>query len=464
MTISRRKFVECTCKSLAALGLGSAFSRFGLMNAYAQTLNDYKAMVCIFLFGGNDGNNLVVPFDAAGYSNYSALRGGPTLGLAIPQGNLLPVDLASTPTAFALHPSMPEIQHLVNKKAVAIQANVGTLVQPTTRAQFLAQSVPLPAHLFSHSHQQDEWQTSSSHNIGAGSIGWGGKIADLMRPSNAGAQFPAAVSMAGVPVFCNGSQTFPATVVPGAAPSSGIECTSGASTSDCTSRTQTMQELLKLDTGVALIQSASQVTTRAFLYSQLLTSALNGQPVLATEFPQTNLGSQLKQVAQIIQARAALGLKRQIFFCSLGGFDTHNSQGTVTGTQATLLSEMSKAMGAFFAATQELGLANSITTFTLSDFGRTLLNNTAGGSDHAWGNHQLIMGGAVKGGDMYGKFPVHALDGPDDTDSSGRWLPTTSLDQYGATLASWFGVSDADLPAVFSNLNNFAVRKLGFLG
>jgi uncharacterized protein (DUF1501 family) len=464
MAISRRKFIECTCKSLTAVGLGSAFSRFGLMNAYAQTVSDYKAMVCIFLLGGNDGNNVVVPFDTTGYNNYSTLRGGATTGLAIPQGNLLPVNLASPSTPFALHPSMPEIQHLVNSKTVAIQANVGTLVQPVTRAQYIARSVPLPANLFSHSHQQEEWQTSSSHNIGAGSVGWGGKIADLMKAANAGAQYPAAASMAGAPIFCNGTETIPATVVPGAAPSSGIECVSGSSTSDCAGRHQALQELLTLNSGVSLVQAASQVTSRAILYSQLLTSALNGLPALATAFPKTNLGNQLKQVVQIIQARAALGLKRQIFFCSLGGFDTHGSQGTVTGTHATILAELSKAMSAFFAATQELGLANSITTFTLSDFGRTLLNNTGGGSDHGWGNHQLILGGAVKGGDMYGKFPIHALDGPDDTDSSGRWLPSTSLDQYGATLASWFGVSDADLSAVFPNLNNFAVKKLGFMG
>jgi uncharacterized protein (DUF1501 family) len=462
MATSRRKFIECTCKSIAALGLGSAFSRFGLVNAYAQAITDYKALVCVFLFGGNDGNNLVVPFDTAGYNNYSTLRGGPTLGLAIPQTNLLPVTLTTPATPFALHPSLPEIQQLVNNKMVAIQANVGPLVQPTTRAQYQGRSVPLPSNLFSHSDQQREWQTSSASSLQ--SIGWGGKIADLMKAANAGSQYPTAVSLAGAPVFCNGVQTFPATVVPGNASNPGVACSTGTSTSDCNARTQAMQQLLAFDTGVTLIQADSQITSKAFLYSQLLSSALNGLPALSTVFPATSLGGQLKQVAQIIQARAPLGLKRQIFFCSLGGFDTHSGQGTLTGAQPNLLIQVSKAMSAFFAATQELGVASSVTTFTLSDFGRTLQNNTNGGSDHAWGNHQLIMGGAVLGGDMYGTFPVQALAGPDDAGSNGRWVPSTSLDQYGATLASWFGVADTDLPTVFPNLNNFTVKKLGFMG
>src|SRR5215470_6280482 len=235
MATSRRKFIECTCKSIAALGLGSAFSRFGLLNAYAQTVTDYKALVCIFLFGGNDGNNLVVPFDTTGYSNYSMLRGGTTLGLAIPQANLLPVTLLTPATPFALHPSLPEIQQLVNSKVVAIQANVGPLVQPTTRAQYQGRSVPIPSNLFSHSDQQREWQTSSAGSLQ--STGWGGKIADLMNAVNAGSQFPTIVSVAGAPVFCNGVQTFPATVIPGNASSPGVACSSGSSTSDCNART-----------------------------------------------------------------------------------------------------------------------------------------------------------------------------------------------------------------------------------
>jgi len=460
MATSRRKFIECTCKSIAALGLGSAFSRFGLLNAYAQAITDYKALVCIFLFGGNDGNNLVVPFDTTGYNNYATLRGGAN-GLAIPQANLLPVNLLTPPTPFALHPSLLELQPLVNSKVVAIQANVGPLVQPTTRAQYQGRSVPVPSNLFSHSDQQREWQTSSASSLQ--SVGWGGKIADLMKAANGGAQFPTAVSVAGAPVFCNGVQTFPATVVPGNASNPGVACSAGSSTSDCNARTTAMQQLLTFDTGVTLIQADSQITSRAFLFSQLLSSALNGLPALTTVFPATSLGGQLKQVAQIIQARTALNLHRQIFFCSLGGFDTHSGQGTLTGIQPNLLIQVSKAMSQFFAATQELGVANSVTTFTLSDFGRTLQNNTNGGSDHAWGNHQLIMGGSVKGGDMYGAFPTQALGGPDDAGSNGRWLPSTSLDQYGATLASWFGVAATDLPSVFPNLNNFTVKNLGFV-
>src|SRR5258708_23284013 len=459
MTISRRKFIECTCKSVAALGLGSAFTRFGLLNAYALPVTDYKALVCIFLFGGNDGNNVIIPFDVAGYTTYSNLRGGSITGLAIPQGNLLPVTLTSPATAFALHPSLVEIQQLVNSKNVAIQANVGPLVQPTTRTQYLARTVSLPSNLFSHSDQQKEWQTSSARTVG--SIGWGGKIPDLMASANAGAQYPPVVSVAGAPVFCNGVQTFPAAVVPGNTSNPGVNCSNGSSTSDCNARTATMQQLLTFDTGVTLIQADSQITSKAFLYSQLLTSALNGQPALATVFPNTGLGSQLKQETPTIKARSALGLKRQIFFCSLGGFDTHSGQGTLAGAQPALLTQLSKAMSAFLTATQEMGVQNSVTAFTLSDFGRTLQSNTGGGSDHAWGNHHLVMGGSVNGGDLYGKFPTHALGGPDDAGNSGRWLPSTSLDQYGATLASWFGVQNVDLSSVFPNINNFTFKNLG---
>jgi len=224
---------------------------------------------------------------------------------------------------------------------------------------------------------------------------------------------------------------------------------------------QALQQLLTFDTGVSLIQSASSITSNALADSQTLSGALAAAGSLATVFPKTGIGSQLLQVAKILQVRSALGLNRQIFFCSLGGFDTHNDQ---IATQQTLFSQLSPAMSAFYSATVELGLAQQVTTFTMSDFSRTFQPASGGGTDHAWGSVQMMMGGAVLGADIYGTLPTFALGGPDDSGGNGRWIPTTSIDQYGATLASWFGVQASDLPAIFPNLSNFTTTKLGFLG
>lgn len=464
MGFSRRSFIECTCKSLSALTMASAFRRFGLMNAYAQGISDYKALVCIFLFGGNDANNVIVPMDTTGFGAYNSVRGNSSVGLA--QNILLPVQ-TKTGALYGFHPTMPEIQSLFNnQKNIAVMANVGPLVTPTTRAQYLARSVSVPSNLFSHSDQQNEWQTSAKNSQSV--VGWGGKIADAMQYANAGSQYPPAVSTAGSAVFTAGNVTAPVNITAGS--SSSVTCTTGSSaanTADCTSRTATLQQLLTFDTGAALIQAASDVTSRSFLYTDLLTQARIGAPALTTVFPAGNgLATQLLQVAQIIQVRAALGMKRQIFFVSLGGFDTHSAQGTTTGTgaQPTLLSQLSQAMSAFNSAMAELGVQNSVTSFTLSDFARTLQPNTGGGTDHAWGGHQLIMGGAVLGQEIYGQYPTLALGGPNDAGNNGRWIPTTSIDQYGATLASWFGVAESDLNSIFPNLPNFTTKNVGFLG
>lgn len=449
---SRRDFVRLACCSAATASLVAGMSKFGLVSALAQGTTDYKALVCIFLFGGNDANNMIVPIDAQGYANYQTIRAN----LALAQGSLLPLQIGGQAN-LGFHASLPELQALFNtNKSLAILANVGTLVQPTTRANY-QKFQNLPENLFSHSDQQDQWQTTQLKGIP--SAGWAGKVADKLGPTlNSGALFPPILSVAGNSIFTTGDVTRPFTMSPGSTPGAQGFDSSAASQA----RFLATQQLLTLDTGISLVQAASTVTGQSIQQGALLASALKSIPAIQTVFPANNgLASQLKQVAQVIAARSALNIHRQIFFCSIGGFDTHSDQ---VGTQANLLKSLSQAMAAFYQSTVELGVANSVSTFTLSEFSRTFQPGSNAGTDHAWGGHQVVMGGAVKGNAIYGTFPTLALGGPDDTGNNGRWIPTTSVDQFAATLATWFGVANTDLPSIFPNLANFPTSNLGFMG
>lgn len=447
---TRRDFMRLACCSAVGATMVGGLSKFGLVSALAQNSPGYKALVCIFMFGGNDGNNMVVPIDSR-YAGYQKARPN----IAIPQASLLPLQMGNQAT-YGLHPNLPELQGLFNnQKNLAILANVGTLVQPTTQAAY-QQYQNLPANLFSHSDQQDQWQ--SAQLTGTPNAGWAGRIADSVQASlNSGAQFPPVLSISGNAIFCTGDTTNPFTMDPGQTPGlQGFDSSAAAQ-----ARFQAVQQLLTFDSGFSMVQSANAVTGQAVQYSVVLADALKSATPLQTKFPNTYLAQQLQQVAQVIGVKSALGMGRQIFFCSYGGFDTHADQ---LATQTDLMTQLSQALASFHDATLELGVSNSVTTFTLSEFGRTLEPGSNAGTDHAWGSHHLIMGGAVKGNAMYGTFPTLALGGPDDADQNGRWIPTTALDQYGATLASWFGVADADLPSIFPNLKNFPTSKLGFMG
>ena len=449
MAFSRRDFLKRTCCTAAAGFAAASFNRFGLVNALAQSAQDYKALVCVFLFGGNDSNNMVVPLSSSGYASYQQLRSV----LALPQASLLPINAPSA-GSFGFHPKFPEMQALFNQKQLAVLANVGTLVRPTTRTQFRGGQVTVPQNLFAHSDQQAQMQTAALD--GNGQTGWAGRTADKIQ-SIYGGTFPVIISLAGTNIFCEG-------LVARSIESSGnpTKLLSGfGSSAESQSRMSALQSLLTFDTGVSLIQAASNTTSNALQDSKALADAIAGAPALATVFPNNGLANQLKQVAQIISVRATLGLQRQIFFVSLGGFDTHSDQ---LNAQTGLYTQLSQAMNAFYQATVEIGAASQVTSFTLSDFNRTYQPDSTSGTDHAWGGHHLIMGGGVHGGDFFGTFPTLALGGPDDATNEGRWIPTTSLDQYAATLANWFGVPTADLPTIFPNLANFTTPLPTFLG
>jgi uncharacterized protein (DUF1501 family) len=459
MSETRREFIRNACCRAAALGAISSLSRFGLMSALAQPPGDFRALVCIFLFGGNDANNLLVPLDATGYGNYLTIRKSlANGGLALDQGSLLPITSKSQQvgtTSFGLHPGVPELQSLFGSNQLAFLANVGTLVSPTSRAQYLAKSQPVPSNLFSHADQQQQMQTSEPD--GFGTSGWAGRMADKIQSAfNTGSMFPPITSVAGTAIFCTGVQTQPYAIIPGTTPG----LTGFDNSAPSTARLQALQQLLTFDTGVSLIQSASSITTNSLAESKTLSAALASAGTLVTAFPNTSIGAQLQQIAKILQVRNSLSINRQVFFCSLGGFDTHSNQISV---QQNLFTQLSPAMNAFNLAMGELGLGQQVITFTLSDFSRTFQPASGGGTDHGWGSVQMIMGGPVKGGDIYGKLPTFALGGPDDAGGNGRWIPTTAIDQYGATLASWFGVQSADLVSVFPNFANFPSTPLGFL-
>ncbi|MBK8689880.1 MAG: DUF1501 domain-containing protein [Betaproteobacteria bacterium] len=450
--MNRRDFLRRS-GALTAAGLAGSLDLVSL-SAHAQAAADYRALVCIFLFGGNDGNNLLLPADSAGYAQYAAVRGAGS-GIALTQAELLPIQPANLDTPFGLHPALKELQPLFAGGQLAAIANVGTLTQPTSKAQYAAGV--RPDSLYSHSDQQNQWQTSIAS--GTARTGWGGRLADVLAPQ-AGGAFPVITSTAGVTLFVTGTASRPLAIpVTGGFGLSGYNNTPAAK-----ARLAALNSLLAIDRGNTFVDAASAITEQAIALSAtvnpILTSTASAvAPLFAGQ--SSSIARQLLAVARMIEARAATGARRQIFFVSLGGFDTHANQ---LATQQTLFGQLSPAWKAFYDATVQLGVAQQVTSFTLSDFGRTFKPAAGGGSDHAWGNHHLVLGGAVKGGMLYGRYPTLALAGPDDAEREGRWIPTTAVDQYGATLAKWLGASTTDLAQVFPNLARFPVDNLGFLG
>jgi uncharacterized protein (DUF1501 family) len=446
---SRRDFLRKGGRALSAIGAAAAFGRAGLMTARAQSTGDYKAIVCIFLLGGNDSNNMLVPNDTATYANYQKIR----QNLAIPQGSLVSIQDPATGAGYGLHPSFAPIAPLYNSsKRLALLVNVGTLVQPVPRSSNGMpnfSSATLPLNLYSHADQQNEWQNAVPQ--GGATTGWCGRLADRLAGTS-GTLVPPCISISGNSLQLVGETTQPSTVnttnfglvAPAADPGS-----------------IALQNMLSLSSGVTLIQAAQNSLKDGVAVAQAVNAAVAGSASLGVTFANTDIGTQLAQVAKLIQVRGALGATRQIFFCSQGGYDTHSNQ---LPQQVTLFGNLANAMSAFDTAMGVLNVQNSVTTFTESDFSRTFQPNGNAGTDHGWGSHTLIMGGAVNGGSLYGTFPNLTLSGTDDSGSRGTWVPSASGDQYNAALAKWFGVTaQADLDYVFPNLTNFGYQTPAFI-
>jgi uncharacterized protein (DUF1501 family) len=419
-------------------------------DAAASSGSDYKALVCVFLYGGNDSNNMVIPVDTTDYNLYASQR----TALAIPQASVLPISpkMYNDGRSYGFHPSLPELQSLFGSGQLALMANTGTLTYPTTLSQYTSGSASLPPQLFSHADQQTQWQSSLPDQ--PFQTGWGGRLADLINAINTNSTISMSISVAGEDSFQIGQVVSQYAVSPtGAVVLSG---TSGGSINPV--RYQAQLNLLSQNEQSLFQAAFANVTGSAVTDSALLTSVLSGAATLQTKFPNTSLGTQLQMIARLISAAPQFGLKRQIYFASLGGFDTHTVE---IATQGPLLVQVSQALSAFYSATVELGVAPQVTAFTASDFSRTY-NTNGNGADHGWGSHHFVLGGAVNGGDIYGKMPSLEIGGPDDT-GRGRWIPSTSVDQYSATLASWFGVSQANLPVVLPNIGRFPTANLGFM-
>ena len=470
--VTRREFLgNACCAAVGATGLLSALGSLRLMGAAASPANgpqlpstagapiasDYKALVCLFLNGGNDANNLIIPL-GSGYSAYASARSN----LAIPQASILPFTPRTTDgRSWGLHPSVSELHALFNSGKMALLANAGTLVYPTTKTQYNASSVPLPPQLFSHSDQQVQWQHSVPDK--PTTTGWGGRTADLLNAFNTSDQISMSISLAGKNTFQVGARVSQYAIGTGGAVSLSGSTSSATGLDGIRFRAQ--KDIFAQSQSTLFETAFASATGDAIVSADLLNTVLAASPAITTVFPNTSAGNQLKMAARLIGASPTLGLKRQVFFVQLGGWDTHAAQlvntDPVNGTHAGLLAQISQAVNAFHNATIELGVANQVTTFTASDFGRTYRSN-GDGSDHGWGSHHFIVGGAVNGTELYGKMPTLTVNGPDDT-TQGRWIPTTSVDEYAATLATWFGVSPTDLPTVLPNIGRFAKPNLGFL-
>ncbi len=460
--LARRAFLRRSSQlALTGSALPFALNLAAMGEAAAFNSSDYKALVCVFLYGGNDYANTVVAYDEASFAKYLQIRGGaPGLigdGIALAREDLAATLL--TPTTplpngrqYALHPAMTGMADLFNSGKAAVQLNVGPLVAPTTKEQYFnadRKTYPLPPKLFSHNDQQSLWQSSSPEGS---TIGWGGNIGDLAMASNTNSLFTC-ISVTGNAVFLSGDVALPYQIS-----TSGAVAVKGVKSNlyNSAAASAALRTLVTKSSGDMFENEYARVTARALAAETQITASL-ASANLSTPFPSGNtLADQMKIVARLIAARNSLGAKRQVFLVSLGGFDLHDN---LMSAHPILLGRVSTAMTAFYNATVELGVADKVTAFTASDFGRTLQSN-GDGADHGWGSHHFMVGGAVKGRAFYGVAPPVSIGSTSAAEDQwhvgqGRLLPTTSVDQYAATLATWFGVAPSELPGILPNLKRF---------
>jgi uncharacterized protein (DUF1501 family) len=449
--LNRRDFLRTSgAAALFAATPGLAYSQ---VVGGGGDFTDYRALVCIFMFGGNDSFNMLVPGSGPEYDAYALSR----QNLAIPQGDLLPLATQGQ-GSFGVHPSMGGIQSLFDAGDAAFVANTGPLIEPTSKDDFFNGSVTLPPQLFSHNDQQDQWTSLKGNSVSK--TGWAGRMADLIRTGVTEQQMATNASLFGANTFQSADETV--AYVMGAGGPLQFEGFSLDPNDILFQQRETFRRIVEAEYGTVYERGFADVQQRAIAAADTVTSAIDSAPPLNTAFPASQLGTQLQTVARLIAVRDQLQMKRQIFFVATGGFDSHDDQNQ---NQPGLLGGISDAISAFQTAIGPtaggLDIADSVTTFTQSDFGRTLTSN-GDGTDHAWGGNQLVVGGAVTGQQIYGNYPLLEIGGPEDV-TGGRMIPSTSADQYAATLAKWFGIPDVDLDVVAPNLANFAQRDLGFM-
>ena len=459
---TRRTFLKKLALGVGSTSLLATQSKLQLMSSAIAAESDYinftdhKSLVCVFLLGGNDSFNMMVPYEQSEYNKYQNIR----TGMALSRESLHPLKGSQ----HAFHNSMPDLQKLFNEDNLAVATNIGALIEPTTKAAFNNESVQLPDGLFSHSHQQEFWETGTTAKNSTHPPGWGGRMIDLLASANTNPTDPAMFSLSGNSVWQKGLKPLDFVLNPyqGVTQIRSFTPDLWPNPNYKSSRIDAWKKIIaSSENSPNLMQQFMSTTyTRTEERINNLIAELAAAQQINTEFPEDNhLATQLKMVSKMISIREGLGMKRQIFFVASGGWDTHGNQLT---DHADKLKELNGALASFYESTVELNVADSVTSFTASDFSRTMSIN-GDGTDHAWAGHQLIMGGAVKGGEIHGDQMNLTIDGPDDAQDTGRFIPKHGVDQYAATFAKWMGMTDSDIMEIFPNMNNFDSNDMGFM-